>query len=109
MGPGMTSPKSWPFQGSASIRRPCFGSRLHSERTRFSSHRHRQALVGAAPWISRDAEKVTADLATLAGLGLAPEGPTGQRVRRRGARRERRWDADSANYRHIRGIGDGSS
>ena len=30
------------------------------------------ALVGAAPWMGH-VERVTADLATLAGLGLAPE------------------------------------
>ena len=78
-------------------------------RTRLSTlQRIEAALVGAAPWIG-DAERVTADLATLAGLGLAPESQYRERVQRRRARRERRWGAVSANYRRIWELEDGSS
>jgi len=78
-------------------------------RTRLSTLRRiAEALVGAAPWMG-DAERVTADLATLAGLGLAPESQYRERVQRRRARRERRWDEVSANYRRIWEIEDDPS
>ena len=55
-------------------------------RTRLSTLRRiAEALVRAAPWMG-DPERVTADLATLAGLGLAPESQYRERVERRRAR-----------------------
>ena len=78
-------------------------------RTRLSTlQRIAEALVGAAPWMG-DAERATADLATLAGLGLAPESQYRERIQRRRARRERRWDDVSANYRRIWEIEDDPS
>ena len=67
-----------------------------------------EALVGAAPWMG-DAERVTAALATLAGLGLAPESQYRERAQRRRARRDRRWDEIFANYRRIWEIEDDPS
>jgi transcriptional regulator with XRE-family HTH domain len=70
-------------------------------RTRLSTLRRiAEALVGAAPWMV-DADRLAADLATLAGLGLAPESQYRERIERRRARRERRWDDVSANYRRV--------
>ena len=75
-------------------------------RTRLSTlQRIADALVGAAPWIG-DAERLTADLATLAGLGLAPESVYQDRVQRRRARRERRSERDLASYRRVWEIDD---
>jgi transcriptional regulator with XRE-family HTH domain len=89
-------------------------SRVHRieaavRRTRLSTlQRIAEALVGAAPWMG-DAERVAADLATLAGLGLAPESLYRERVQRRRARRERRWDQVFANYLRIWEIEDDPS
>ena len=78
-------------------------------RTRLSTlQRIAEALCEAAPWMG-DAERVTADLATLAGLGLAPESHYRERVERRRARRERRSEEQTENYRRIWGTRDGFS
>lgn len=79
-------------------------------RTRLSTLRRiAEALVGAAPWMGGDPERVTADLATMAGLGLAPESEYRERVEGRRARRERRFEKDAESYRRIWEIEDDSS
>jgi len=78
-------------------------------RTRLSTLRRiAEALVGAAPWMG-DAGKVTADLATLAGLGLAPESQYRERIDGRRARRDRRSQRAVESYRRIWGIEDDAS
>jgi len=78
-----------------------------TRRTRLSTlQRIAEALVGSAPW---DAQRVTADLATLAGLGLAPESQYRERVEGRRARRRRRFEREVENYRRIWEIKDDPS
>jgi len=70
-------------------------------RTRLSTLRRiAEALVAEAPWMG-DPGRVTADLATLAGLGLAPESQYRERVERRRARRERKHARELADFRPL--------
>jgi transcriptional regulator with XRE-family HTH domain len=70
-------------------------------RTRASTLRRvAEALVKAEPRLG-DPARVTADLATLAGSGLAPESNYRERIERRRVRRERRLERFWADYRPI--------